>query len=63
MMPSELQALEQPAAEILARYDQKKAAMLPLLHLVQERFGHIPPKGSSGSARNSASPSPMSARS
>lgn len=45
MMPSELQTLEQPASQIIARYDQKKAAMLPLLHLVQERFGYIPPEG------------------
>lgn len=35
-------ALEPAAAEILARYDQKKAAMLPLLHLVQETVGYIP---------------------
>ncbi len=45
MMPSELQTLEQPASQIIARYDQKKAAMLPLLHLLQERFGYIPPEG------------------
>lgn len=43
-MPSALQGLEQPAAEIIARYDHKQAAMLPLLHLVQERFGLIPPE-------------------
>ena len=38
-------SLEPAAAEILARYDQKKAAMLPLLHLVQEKIGYIPPEG------------------
>lgn len=40
-------ALEQPAKEILARYDQKPAAMLPLLHLVQEQFGLISPEAES----------------
>ena len=43
--PMDLKPLEAPAAEILTRYDQKKAAMLPLLHLVQEKFGYIPPEG------------------
>lgn len=38
-------SLEQPAAQILAKYDQKKAAMLPLLHLVQQTAGYIPPEG------------------
>ncbi|MBI4313311.1 MAG: NAD(P)H-dependent oxidoreductase subunit E [Candidatus Omnitrophica bacterium] len=36
---------EKDAAEIMARYDQKKAATLPLLHLVQEKIGYIPPEG------------------
>src|SRR3989338_2796198 len=29
---------------IIARYEQKKAAMLPVLHLVQERLGFISPE-------------------
>jgi NADH-quinone oxidoreductase subunit F len=32
------------AREILQRYDQPRAAMLPLLWLVQEKLGHIPPE-------------------
>lgn len=40
---SALEALREPAQAILARYEQKPAAMLPLLRLVQERFGHIAP--------------------
>ncbi|OGX38416.1 MAG: hypothetical protein A3C53_04680 [Omnitrophica WOR_2 bacterium RIFCSPHIGHO2_02_FULL_68_15] len=43
-MSADVRALEPQAKEILARYDQKKAAMLPLLHLVQERFGLISPE-------------------
>ncbi len=37
--------LEAKAAEILGRYEEKRAATLPLLWLVQETFGHIPPEG------------------
>lgn len=37
-----LAALEPHAHEILARYDEPRAAMLPLLWLVQENVGHIP---------------------
>jgi NADH-quinone oxidoreductase subunit F len=36
-----LAALEPKAREILKRYDQPRAATLPLLWLVQESFGHI----------------------
>ncbi len=38
-------ALEAKAKEIIARYEEKRAAMLPLLWLVQESVGHIPPEG------------------
>jgi NADH-quinone oxidoreductase subunit F len=38
-----LRALEPKAREILKRYDQPRAATLPLLWLVQESFGHISP--------------------
>jgi NADH-quinone oxidoreductase subunit F len=37
-------ALAAQAREILQRYDEPRAAMLPLLWLVQEKFGHIPPE-------------------
>ena len=40
-----LQALEPKAQEILARYEDKRAATLPLLWLVQENHGFIPPEG------------------
>jgi NADH-quinone oxidoreductase subunit F len=36
-----LAALEPQAREILQRYDEPRAAVLPLLWLVQEKFGHI----------------------
>src|SRR5439155_498270 len=39
--PVSLAALETRAWEIIRRYDQPRAAVLPLLWLVQENFGHI----------------------
>jgi NADH-quinone oxidoreductase subunit F len=38
-----LAALEPQAREIIERYDEPRAAMLPLLWLVQEKLGHVPP--------------------
>ncbi len=38
---SAFDALQEPAQAIVARYEQRSAAMLPLLRLVQERFGHV----------------------
>src|SRR3989338_6549024 len=35
------ETLKAEAAQIIARYEQKQAAMLPVLRLVQERFGAI----------------------
>jgi NADH-quinone oxidoreductase subunit F len=40
-----LAALEPQAQDIIRRYDDPRAAMLPLLWLVQENFGHIPREG------------------
>ncbi|MBI3615419.1 MAG: NADH-quinone oxidoreductase subunit NuoF [Candidatus Omnitrophica bacterium] len=37
--------LESEADKIIGRYEEKRAAMLPLLWLVQEKFGYIPPEG------------------
>src|SRR6266851_9581421 len=37
-------ALEAQAREIIQRYDEPRAAVLPLLWLVQESFGHISPE-------------------
>ena len=39
-----LAALEPQAREIILRYDEPRAAMLPLLWLVQENCGHISPE-------------------
>ncbi|HEY7819839.1 MAG TPA: NAD(P)H-dependent oxidoreductase subunit E, partial [Vicinamibacteria bacterium] len=39
-----LRALEPKAREILQRYDQPRAATLPILWLVQESFGYISPE-------------------
>jgi len=38
---SSLESLRQEAQAIVGRYEQKRAAMLPVLRLVQERFGAI----------------------
>jgi NADH-quinone oxidoreductase subunit F len=40
-----LAALDPQARAIIQRYDHPRAAMLPLLWLVQEQFGHIPTDG------------------
>ena len=40
---SKFEELRQAAEGILVQYEQKRAAMLPVLHLVQERFGMISP--------------------
>lgn len=40
MSPGEL-----PAAEIIARYPYRRSALLPLLHAVQERDGHVTEEG------------------
>ena len=37
-----LEAFDPRAREIIQRYDEPRAAMLPLLWLVQEELGHIP---------------------
>ncbi len=36
-----LQALDKEAEKIVAKYDQKNAAVLPLLHLAQDKIGYI----------------------
>ena len=42
-----LAALEPRAREIIERYDEPRAAMLPLLWLVQTDVGHVPPEAES----------------
>lgn len=36
--------INQACAEILKRYPQKRSALLPLLHLVQEERGYLSPE-------------------
>ncbi len=43
MKLSDLEALQGSAGEILKRYEYPKAAMLPLLWLVQEHQGYVGP--------------------
>ncbi len=39
-----LNQLDSEAQKILAKYDQKRAAMLTLLHLAQDKIGHVTPE-------------------
>ena len=39
-----LESLKPEAEKIVAQYDQKRAAMLPVLRLLQERLGHVAPE-------------------
>ena len=41
---SQLEPLNGEAQKILAKYDQKKAAMLTLLHLAQDKIGWVSPE-------------------
>ena len=40
----DLHGLDTEARKILAKYDQKRAAMLPLLHLGQDKAGQVTPE-------------------
>ena len=39
-----LSQLDSEAQKILAKYDQKRAATLPLLHLAQDKVGYVTPE-------------------
>ena len=41
---NDLKVLDAEAQKILAKYDQKRAAMLPLLHLAQDKTGAVTPE-------------------
>lgn len=43
-MSSILESLNKEAEKIVAKYDEKKAATLPLLHLAQEKVGYVTPE-------------------
>ncbi len=40
-MATQFGTLEQEAIQIISRYEKKQAAMLPVLHLVQDRLGYL----------------------
>ena len=42
--PAQLSQLDAEAQKILAKYDEKRAATLPLLHLAQDRVGYVTPE-------------------
>ena len=39
-----LESLDQEAQKIVAKYDKKNAAVLPLLHLAQDKMGSVTPE-------------------
>jgi len=43
--------LHQACAELLTRYPEKRSALLPLLHLVQEELGYLTPESMEDVAR------------
>ncbi len=40
----DLTTLDNEAQKIVAKYDQKRAAVLPLLHLAQDKIGYVTPE-------------------
>jgi NADH-quinone oxidoreductase E subunit len=46
-----LDDLDPKARETVARYDEKRAAVLPLLHLAQSRIGYVTPEAEEWVAR------------
>ena len=44
MQQIDLSQLDGEAQKILAKYDEKKAAVLPLLHLAQDKVGYVTPE-------------------
>ena len=44
MKNMDLNSLDAEARKILEKYDQKRAATLPLLHLAQDKVGHVTPE-------------------
>jgi len=53
---SDLKTLDKDAEKIVAKYDKKNAAVLPLLHLAQEKIGHITPEAEAWVSRWSEVP-------
>jgi len=51
-----LKSLDSEAQKIVAKYDEKRASMLPLLHLAQEKIGYITPEAMEWTARWSEVP-------
>ncbi len=43
-MTSELEKLNTEAQKVVAKYDEKRATVLPLLHLAQNKIGYVSPE-------------------
>ena len=53
---SNLTMLDNEAQKIVAKYDEKRAAVLPLLHLAQDNIGHVTPEAMEWTAKWSEVP-------
>ncbi len=51
-----LSALDHEAQKIVAKYDEKRAAVLPLLHLAQDTIGYVTPEAMEWTAKWSEVP-------
>ena len=51
-----LSILDGEAEKIVAKYDEKRAAVLPLLHLAQDKIGHVTPEAMEWTAKWSEVP-------
>ena len=51
-----LSILDSEAEKIVAKYDEKRAAVLPLLHLAQGKIGHVTPEAMEWTAKWSEVP-------
>lgn len=53
---TELMHLDSEAQKIVAKYDEKRAAVLTLLHLAQDKIGHVTPEAIEWTAKWSEVP-------
>ena len=51
-----LNSLNNEAQKVIAKYDMKRASVLPLLHLAQDKIGHVTPEAMEWVARWSEVP-------
>ena len=60
-MPPEFSAQSKQRIErVLSRYPNKQAALLPVLHIAQDEFGHLPDEALELVARGAVSSRPKS---